>query len=87
MRFARQSAKALLVILFFCEVLAAWELWRHGPLMVVPGAVETKPGEISFRLTRTLPSPYDYAALVAVIALQVGLVAFIWWFRRKITRG
>jgi hypothetical protein len=82
MRLARRAAKVLLSFLVFCEALVAWELWIHGPPMEM---VET--GEQSFKMVRIPPSASDYLILAAVLALQVALVGFLWWFRRKIARG
>jgi hypothetical protein len=84
---ARKAAKALLGILVFCEVLFAWELWIHGPPMVVTSEKVTKAGEYSFKVAQAPPSASDWTILVAVIALQVALVVFLWWSRRKVARG
>jgi hypothetical protein len=44
-------------------------------------------GEQSFKMVRIPVSASDWTTLVAVIALQVALVVFLWWSRRKIVRG
>jgi hypothetical protein len=87
MRFARRVVKVLLSILVLCEMYVAWQLWRYGLPTEVTDVRETKPGEISFRLTPAPVSARDYLVLVVVIVLQVALVGFLWWSRRKIARG
>jgi len=52
--------------------------------MVATDVWETGPGEVSFRMTPAPLSTYDYLVVVVVIALQVALVWFLWWSRRKI---
>ena len=60
MRLARRAAKTVLVLFILCDVLFAWEWWRHGPPMVVSGGEEIKPGEVSFRMRNaTLPNCID----------------------------
>ena len=89
MRLARQTAKALLTFIVLCEIGVAWQLWRHGPPMdiVVTSDKVKEAGELSFKVVRVSPSASDWTILVAVVALQVALIGFLWWSRRKITRG
>ena len=86
MRLARQSAKALLILIVLCETMFAWELWLHGPPMVVSDEKVTKAGEYSFKVARAPLIAEDWTVLVSVIVLQVALVGFLWWSRRKIAR-
>jgi len=53
--------------------------------MVATGVTDTKSGEAAFRMTPAPISVHDYLVLVFVIALQVLLVGFLWWSRRRIT--
>jgi hypothetical protein len=87
MHLARRAAKALLVLFILCDVLFAWEWWRHGPPMVASGGEEIKPGEVTFRMTPAPLTAHDYVVLAIVLASQVALVWFLWWSRRKIARG
>ena len=86
MRFARLTAKTLLVLFILCEVLFAWESWRHGPPMVTSEWKEIKPGEVSFRMTQAPVTAHPYIVLTIVTALQVALFGFLWWSRRMIAR-
>jgi hypothetical protein len=86
MRLARRAAKTVLVLFILCDVLFAWEWWRHGPPMVVSGGEEIKPGEVSFRMTQAPVTAHDYVVLAIVLTLQVALAWFLWWSRRRITR-
>lgn len=88
MRLARGIATALLLIIVLCEIGVAWQLWRHGPPMeaVVVSDRVKEAGEVSFKLVRVPPSTSDWTILASVIALQVALVGFLWWSRRRITR-
>jgi hypothetical protein len=88
-RLARQTAKALLILIVLCETGVAWQLWRHGPpmeMVVVSDRVK-EAGELSFKMVRVPPSTSDWTILAAVIALQVALIGFLWWPRRRIARG
>jgi hypothetical protein len=68
------------------DALCAWELWRHGsPIMI--SEEEVKRGEASFRMTQAPLGAHDGAALIVLITLQVALVGFLWWSRRKIARA
>jgi hypothetical protein len=87
MRWVRLAAKILLSILVLFEVYVAWQFWLHGPPMVATDVRETGPGELSFRLVPVPPSPSDYLVLSVVIVVQVALVGFLWWSKRKIARG
>jgi hypothetical protein len=89
MRPVRFAAKVLLILIVLCEMLVAWELWRHGPPMdmVVTSDKVKEAGELSFKMVRVPLSTTDWTMLVAVIALQVALIGFLWWSRRRITRG
>ena len=78
---AREAGKALLILIVLCETGVAWQLWRHGPPMEMVAT-----GEQSFRMVRIPLSASDWMMLMAVIALQVALVGFLWWSRRKIAR-
>jgi hypothetical protein len=78
MQLARLAAKVLLTFIVLCETGVAWRLWRHGPPMEL---VTT--GEQLFKWVRIPLSASDWTLLAAVIALQVALVAFLWWSRRK----
>ncbi len=79
MRLARLAAKVLLNLIVLCETGVAWRLWRHGPPMEM---VTT--GEQLFNWVRIPLSASDWTIFAAVIALQVALVWFLWWSRRKI---
>jgi hypothetical protein len=85
MRLARRVAKVLLIILVLFDSFSAWQLWRHGLPMVTTGPVETRPGEVSFRMTPAPLSPLDYVVLVPMVALPVALVGFLWWSKTKIS--
>ena len=74
----RQIAKTLLISLVVLELLVCWELWRHGPPTAVTDFKEIGPGEISFRMKPTAPSPLDYGVLTAVIAVQAASAGFLW---------
>lgn len=89
MRLARLAAKVLMILIVLCEIGVAWRLWRHGPPMemVVTSDKVKEAGELSFRMVRIPPSASDWTILMAVIALQVALVVFLWWSRRKIAHG
>ena len=82
MRMARLAAKILLTFIVLCETGVAWQLWRHGLPMEMVAT-----GEQSFKMVRIPVSASDWTTLVAVIALQVAFVVFLWWSRRKIARG
>ena len=86
MRLARRAAKVLLILIVLCEMLVAWELWRHGPPMdmVVTSDKIRETGELSYKMVRVPVSAEDYTVLTVTIALQVALVWFLWWSRRKI---
>jgi hypothetical protein len=77
MRLVRLAVKVLLALITFCEALAALELWMHGPPMETGATAEQ-----SFKTAQ--PSASDWTILVAMVALQVALVVFLWWSRRKI---
>ena len=85
MRRIRFAAKVLLTLIVLCETGVAWRLWRHGPPMemVVTSDRVKEAGELSFKMVRVPPSASDWAILVVVIGLQVALVWFIWWSKRK----
>ena len=89
MRLARGVAKALLIYIVLCEMGLAWQLWRHGlpmrTVVVSDGVKEA--GELSFTMVRVSPSASDWAILAGVIALQVALIGFLLWSRRRIVRG
>lgn len=89
MRQVRIAAKAFLILIVLFEILVAWELWRHGPPtdMVVMSDKVKEAGELSFKMVRVPLSASDWTMLVAVIALQVALIGFLWWSRRRITRS
>jgi len=78
---AREAAKALLILVVLCETGVAWRLWRHGPPMEMVAT-----GEQLFKWVRIPLSASDWTIFAAVIALQVALVGFLWWSRRKIAR-
>ncbi|HTW81421.1 MAG TPA: hypothetical protein VME23_17880 [Terracidiphilus sp.] len=82
-------AKALLIFIVLCEAGVAWQLWRYGPPteMVVTSDKVKETGELSFKMVRVPPSASDWTILAAVIALQVTLIGFLWWSRRKIALG
>jgi hypothetical protein len=82
MRPARLAAKVLLTLIVLCETGVAWRLWRHGPPMEMVAA-----GEQSFKMVRIPLSASDWTMLMAVIALHVALIGFLWWSRRRIARG
>jgi hypothetical protein len=84
---ARRAAKALLILIVLCEMGVAWQLWRHGPQMMATDVRETGSGEVSFRMVPVPPSHSDYLVLAVVIAVQVALIWFLWWSKRKIARG
>ena len=79
---ARGAAKVLLALIVLCETGIAWRLWRYGPPMEM---VTT--GEQLFKWVRIPLSASDWTILAAVIALQVALIGFLWWSRRRITPG
>jgi hypothetical protein len=81
MQLARQAAKALLIFIVLCEIGVAWRLWRHGPPMEVVAT-----GEQLFKWVRIPMSASDWMIFAAVIALQVALVGFLCWSRRKPAR-
>jgi hypothetical protein len=54
--------------------------------MVVTSDRVKEAGELSFKMVRVSPSASDWAILVVVIGLQVALVWFIWWSKRRIAR-
>jgi len=85
MRLARLAAKVLLTLIVLCEMGVAWRLWRHGPPMemVITSDRVKEAGELSFKMVRVPVSASDWTILVAVIGLQVALVWFLWWSRRK----
>jgi hypothetical protein len=89
MRLARLAAKVLLTLIVLCETGVAWRLWRHGPPMemVITSDRVKEAGELSFKMVRVQPSASDWTILVAVIALQVTLVVFLWRSRRKIAES
>lgn len=82
MQLARFVAKVLLALIVICETGVAWRLWRHGPPMEVVAS-----GEQLFKWVRIPMSASDWTILVVVIALQVVLIGFLWWSRRRIARG
>ena len=86
MRLARLAAKVLLTLIVLCEMGVVWRLWRHGPPMemVITSDRVKEAGELSFKMVRVPVSASDWTILVAVIGLQVALVWFLWWSRRKI---
>jgi len=86
MRRIRFAAKVLLTLIVLCETVVAWRLWRHGPPMemVVTSDRVKEAGELSFKMVRVSPSASDWAILVVVVGLQVALLWFIWWSRRKV---
>ncbi len=75
---ARQIAKTLLVSLLVLELLAAWELWRHGPPMIVTDFKGIGSGAASFRMKPSAPGPSDYGVLTAAIALQAASSGYLW---------
>ena len=89
MRWARQAAEVLLILIVLCETGVAWQLWRHGPPMemVVTSDKIKETGELSFRMVRIPLSASDWTTLAVVIVLQVALVGFLWWSNRRIARG
>ena len=86
MKVARQTAKTLLVLFFLFDVLVAWELWRHGPPIVISQWEEIKPGEVSFRMVKAPVTVHDYIALTIVVALHVALLVFLWWSGKRTAR-
>jgi hypothetical protein len=54
--------------------------------MVITSDKVKETGEIGFKWVRVPISASDWTVLTAVIALQVALVWFLWWSRRKIAR-
>ena len=89
MRLARGVAKALLIFIVLCEIGVAWQLWRYGPpmKMVVISDRVKEAGELSFKMVRVPPSASDWTILAAAIALQVAVLGFLWWSRRRIAHG
>jgi hypothetical protein len=53
--------------------------------MVITSDRVKEAGELSFKMVRVPVSASDWTILVAVIGLQVALVWFLWWSRRKVT--
>jgi hypothetical protein len=82
MRWARRAAEVLLILIVLCETGVAWQLWRHGPPMEMVAT-----GNQLFKWVRIPLSASDWRIFVTTIALQVALVWFLWWSRRKIARG
>jgi len=80
MRLVWQLAKGLLAFLILFDVLAIYEVWRHGPSMMMSAESELKNGKVSFTLS---PAPLPVPTIVILIALQIVLVAFLWWSKRK----
>jgi hypothetical protein len=72
---------AFLIVIGLCEIGVAWRLWTHGPPMEMVAT-----GEFSFKVVRVPLSASDWTILAAVIAVQVALIWFLWWSRRKIAR-
>jgi len=70
MQLARQAVNALLGIFIFLDLVCAWELWRHGPPMVVTDFKEIKQGEISFKMTPAPFAQHVYITPIIVIALH-----------------
>jgi hypothetical protein len=54
MKYAISSTggKALLALFILFDSYAAWQLWRHGPPMLIIDEKELGPGEVSFKMTR-----------------------------------
>jgi hypothetical protein len=79
----------MLILIVLCETGVGWQLWRHGPpmQMVVLSDRVKEAGELSFKWVRVPPSASDWTILAAVISLQVALIGFLWWSRRRIARG
>jgi glucan phosphoethanolaminetransferase (alkaline phosphatase superfamily) len=84
MRLIRWFAKVLLSILVLLDAYSALQLWTYGPPLVITDSKMTKTGEYSFKVARAPLSAQDYLLIVFVIALQVALVWFLWWSKRKI---
>jgi hypothetical protein len=87
MKVARQMAKAFLVLFFLFDALIAWQLWRHGPPMVMSDWKEIKPGEVSFRMAKAPVAAHDYIALTIAVTLHVALLGFLWWSGKRIARN
>jgi hypothetical protein len=85
MRLARLAAKVLLILIVLCETGVAWRLWRHGPPMemVITSDKVKEAGESSFKMVRIPLRAEDYLTIIGVIALQVALVIFLWWSKRR----
>ena len=86
MRLIRLAAKVLLCILVLCDAYSALQLWKHGPRLMMADEKITKAGELSFKIARVPLSAQDYLLIVFVVALQVALIWFLWWSRRKIAQ-
>lgn len=86
MQLARLAAKVLLTLIVLCETGVAWQLWRYGIPMewVATSDKIGETGKISWKMVRVPLSASGWTILVAVIALQVALVVFLWWSRRRI---
>jgi hypothetical protein len=55
--------------------------------MVLTDERVTRDGGYSFKVARAPVSAHDWTELAVVIALQVALIWFLWWSKRKIARG
>lgn len=86
MRLICWAAKFLLSILILCDAYSALQLWKHGPRLMMTDEKITKAGELSFKIARVPLSAQDYLLIVFVVAMQVALIWFLWWSRRKIVR-
>jgi uncharacterized membrane protein (UPF0182 family) len=84
MRLARRLTMAFLTVILLCEAWFTWVLWVHGGPMLVRDERVTKSGEYSFKVAQAPIGASDWAELAVVISLQVALVGFLWWSKRKI---
>ena len=83
MRFVRQLATGLLAVFILCDVSVIYGRWRHGPFLDITNVSELKNGEVSFTMTPVPMAPI----LLALIAPQIALIAFLWWSNNKTTRS
>lgn len=83
MRWLRQAAKSVLVILLLIDALAIYKFWKYGPPLVLTDGTSPKPGVEVFRVSRVPWSTSDWAILGGLIAAHLLVIYLIWLFRRR----
>ncbi len=80
MRFVRQLSKVLLAFCVLFDLSIAYESWRQGSLAVGSiSEIEKCPG--------CLDNPISYQAVLLLIAIQIVLITFLCWSKKKTTRS